>query len=209
MSLNMCVCVCVYLYIYVYMLLRVFFVTSLVAQLVKNPPTRQEIPVWFLGQEDPWRKIGYTLIFLGFHGGSDSKESSCNSGDPGLIPGLGRSPREGNDYLLQYSCLDNSMDSGAGGLQSFLGFQRAREDWATNTFTFTYLLYSALTDFATPKHKDLPWGKKNIALGFPDGPVVKNPPCNARDNSSTHGPGRSHVPWGSCVHRHKYWGPPP
>ena len=51
--------------------------------------------------------------------------------------------------------------------------------------------------------------KKWSALGFPDGPVVKNPPCNARDNSSTHGPGRSHVPWGSCVHRHKYWGPPP
>ena len=115
MSLNICVCVCVYiyLYIYVYMLLRVFFVTSLVAQLVKNPPTRQEIPVWFLGQEDPWRKIGYTLIFLGFHGGSDSKESSCNSGDPGLIPGLGRSPREGNDYPLQYSGLENSMDRGA------------------------------------------------------------------------------------------------
>ena len=44
-----------------------------------------------------------------------------------------------------------------GGLQSFLGFQSAREDWATNTFTFTYLLYSALTDFATPEQKDLPW----------------------------------------------------
>ena len=45
-------------------------------------------------------------------GGSDGKESTCNSGDPGLIPRLGRSPGEGNDYPLQYSCLKNSMDRG-------------------------------------------------------------------------------------------------
>ena len=38
------------------------------------------------------------------------KESACNEGDLGLIPGLGRSPREGNGYLLQYSYLENSMD---------------------------------------------------------------------------------------------------
>ena len=49
----------------------------------------------------------------GFPGGSDSKESACNLGDPGLIPGLGRSPGEGNDNPLQYSCLENSMDRGA------------------------------------------------------------------------------------------------
>ena len=42
---------------------------------------------------------------MGFSGGSDSKESTCNAGDPGLISGLGRSPGEGN-----YSCLENSMD---------------------------------------------------------------------------------------------------
>ena len=46
-------------------------------------------------------------------GGSDGKESACNVGDPGLIPGLGRSPEEVNNYLLQYSCLENSMDRGA------------------------------------------------------------------------------------------------
>ena len=46
----------------------------------------------------------------GFPGGSDSKESACNAGDPGSIPGCGRSPREGNGYPLQYSCLENSMD---------------------------------------------------------------------------------------------------
>ena len=49
---------------------------------------------------------------MGFPGGSDGKESARNAGDLGLIPGLGRSPREGNGYPLQYSCLENSMDRG-------------------------------------------------------------------------------------------------
>ena len=54
----------------------------------------------------------YTSI-VGFLGGSDGKESACNTGDMGLIPGLGRSPREGNGYPLEYSCLENSTDRGA------------------------------------------------------------------------------------------------
>ena len=48
----------------------------------------------------------------GFPGGLDGKESACNVGDLGLIPDSGRSPEEGNGYLLPYSCLGNSMDSG-------------------------------------------------------------------------------------------------
>ena len=48
-----------------------------------------------------------------FPGGSDGKESACNVGDLGSIPRLGRSPGEGNGSLLQYSCLENSMDRGA------------------------------------------------------------------------------------------------
>ena len=48
-----------------------------------------------------------------FPGGSVSKESTCNVGDPGLIPGSGRSPGEGNGNPLQYSCLENSMVRGA------------------------------------------------------------------------------------------------
>ena len=48
-----------------------------------------------------------------FPGGSDGKESACNSGDLGLIPGLGRSPGGGHGNPLQYSCLENSMDKGA------------------------------------------------------------------------------------------------
>ena len=51
------------------------------------------------------------LPFLGFSGGSDYKESACNAGDPGLIPGSGRSPKERNGYPLQYSYLQNSMHS--------------------------------------------------------------------------------------------------
>ena len=50
---------------------------------------------------------------MGFLGGSDSKESSCNAGDLGLIPGSGSSLGYGNGYPLHYSCLENSMDRGA------------------------------------------------------------------------------------------------
>ena len=47
---------------------------------------------------------------MGFPGGSDGKESACNVGDLGSIPGLGRSPGEGKGYPFQYSGLENSMD---------------------------------------------------------------------------------------------------
>ena len=50
---------------------------------------------------------------MGFPGDSYRKESACNTVDPGLIPGLGGSPGEGNGYLFQYSCQENSMDRGA------------------------------------------------------------------------------------------------
>ena len=58
-----------------------------------------------------WRRDRLpTPVFLGFPGGSAGKESACNLGDLGSIPGLGRSPEEGNGYPLQYSGLKNSMD---------------------------------------------------------------------------------------------------
>ena len=50
---------------------------------------------------------------MSFPGGSDGKEFACNAGDPGLSPGLGRHPGDGNGNPLQYSCLENSMDRGA------------------------------------------------------------------------------------------------
>ena len=57
--------------------------------------------------------IFFYPLSWGFPGGSDSKASAGNTGDPGSIPGLGRSPGEGNGNPLQYSCLENSMDWGA------------------------------------------------------------------------------------------------
>ena len=59
---------------------------------------------------------GQLIKDRGFPGGSDSKESACNTGvagDMGSIPGSGRSPGEGNGNSLQYSCLENPMDRGA------------------------------------------------------------------------------------------------
>ena len=59
----------------------------------------------------PWRRDRLpTPVFLGFPCGSAGKESACSAGDLGSIPGLGRSPREGKDYPLPYSGLENSMD---------------------------------------------------------------------------------------------------
>ena len=60
----------------------------------------------------------YLFIYLNicklrFPGSSDCKKSSCNVGDLGSIPELGRSPKEGNGNQLQYSCLENTMDGGA------------------------------------------------------------------------------------------------
>ena len=56
------------------------------------------------------KKIITYSRFMGFPGGSTSKESTCNAGDLGSIPGLGRCPGEGNGHPLQYSGLENSMD---------------------------------------------------------------------------------------------------
>ena len=53
------------------------------------------------------------IVHKSFPGGSDGKESACNAGDLGSVPGSGRSPGEGNGNPLQYSCLEDSMDRGA------------------------------------------------------------------------------------------------
>ena len=57
--------------------------------------------------------LGIIKIYMGFPGGASHKESAYNTGDPGLIPGLGRSPGERNGTPLQYSCLENPMDGEA------------------------------------------------------------------------------------------------
>ena len=60
------------------------------------------------------------------HGGSNGKESACNVGDPDSIPGLGRSPGEGNGNPLQSSCLENPVDGGA---------RQAPIHWVTKSWT--------------------------------------------------------------------------
>ena len=69
----------------------------------------------------------FVELFQGFPGGSDGKESVCNAGDMGSIPGSGRSPEEGHGNQLHYSCLENSMDKGAWWLKS-MGLQRVGHD---------------------------------------------------------------------------------
>ena len=55
----------------------------------------------------------FSVIYQGFPGGTNGKESPANAGDVGLIPVSGRSPGEGNSNPLQYSCLENPMDRGS------------------------------------------------------------------------------------------------
>ena len=83
----------------------IHFISKLL--LLKNPSAMQETRV----RKIHWRRNRLpTPVFLGFSCGSAGKESACNVGDLGLIPGLGRSPGEGKGYPLQYSGLENSMD---------------------------------------------------------------------------------------------------
>ena len=97
---------------------------SLIVQWVKNPPAMQETLVRFLGRDNPpWRRDRLSIpVFLGFPCGSAGKESTCNAGDVGSTPGLGRSPGEGKGYPLEYSGLENSMDC------MFMGLQRVGHD---------------------------------------------------------------------------------
>ena len=70
-------------------------------------------------QWEEWKTGGIldmSLSQMGFPGGSAGKEPACNVGDLGSILGLGRSPREGSSYEIQYSGLENSMDSMVNGI---------------------------------------------------------------------------------------------
>ena len=80
----------------------------------------------------------------GFPGGSKGKESACNEGDLGSVPGLGRSPGEGNDYLLQYSCLENPMDRGA--LQAIDLVTKSQTRLSRHAFTFQCLYRPTLLE---------------------------------------------------------------
>ena len=108
------------------------------------------------------------------------KKSTCNVGDLGSIPGLGRSPGEGKGYPLQYSGLENSMDCIAHGVP---------KSW-TQLSDFHFHIAAKCWSFFQPPPSDsmLP----SIWLqGFPDSSVGKESTCNAGDPSSIPGLGRS------------------
>ena len=106
------------------------------------------------------------LSFLGFTGGSEVKASACNVGDPGSIPGLGRSPGEGNGNPFQYSCLVNPMDGGAW-WATVHGVAKSRS--RLSDFTFTGLqsfeslrLSKSVNSLTTIENKDvrfIGWGR--------------------------------------------------
>ena len=73
---------------------------------------------------------------MGFPGGSDGKESPGNAGDLGSIPGLGKSPGEGNGYPVLYSCMENSMDRGAWRV-TVHGVTKSQTRLSTHTQTHT------------------------------------------------------------------------
>ena len=93
-----------------------------------------------------------TWLPWSFPGGSDGKQSACNAGNPGLIPGSGRSHEERNGNPFQYFRIENSMDRGAGGLQS-MGSQS--QTWLNNLHF-------------------------HFSQGFPGGSVVKESTCQCR-----------------------------
>ena len=66
-------------------------------------PLSRSVACWYGNQQLPWAEFCIT----GFPGGSNSKESACSAREQDSIPGLGRSPGEGNGYPFQYSCLEN------------------------------------------------------------------------------------------------------
>ena len=91
---------------------------------------------------------GKYSVFWGFPGGLDSKASACNAGGPGSIPGLGRSPGEGNGNPFQHSCLENPMDGGAW----WAAVHGVAKSWTrlsdfTFTFTFSLLTFGGITLF--------------------------------------------------------------
>ena len=91
-----------------------------------------------------WNRI---LCPTGFPRGSDSRESACNAGDPGLIPGLGRSPGGGNGNLRQCPCLENPMDRGT--LRATVqGVTQSQPRLSDFTFVFPSCYHSPLNYMA-------------------------------------------------------------
>ena len=76
-----------------------------------QPLSQCHITVHHWDPSHPHLSASFRWYLRGIPSGSEDKEFACNAGDLGLIPGLGKSPGEGNGNPLQYSCLENSMDT--------------------------------------------------------------------------------------------------
>ena len=109
--------------------------------------------------------------------------SACNTGDPGLIPGLGRSPGEGNGNPLQYSCLENPMDRGAW----YATVHGVTKSW-TRLSGFTFTVYHRTASLLL--HTILLMIFKFYKL-FPCSSAGKESTCNAGDLGSIPGLGKS------------------
>ena len=85
---------------------------GLIPELRRSLGEEHGNPLQYCALEDSMDCIVYAhfIFMLGFPSGSDGKESTCNAGYLGSVPGLGRSPGKGSSYPLQYSGLENSMD---------------------------------------------------------------------------------------------------
>ena len=104
---------------------------------------------------------------LGNPGGSDGKMSTCNVGDLGSVPGLGRSPGGGHGNPAQYSCLENPMDRGA--------WQAAVHSVA-QSWTQLKRLSKHMLNLYIYHHISF----KNLASNFPSGAVAKTPHSQCR-----------------------------
>ena len=101
-----------------------FFSAELLsAGVLDQAPKAFILPAWHLKHA--------LISFRDGYDGSGSKRSTCNAGDLGLIPESGRSPGEGNGYLLQDSCLENPMDRGTW-RATVHGVAKVRPNWATS-----------------------------------------------------------------------------
>ena len=128
---------------------------------------------------------------LCYHNGLVGKESACSGGDQSSVLGLGRSPGEGNNYPLQYSCLGNSMHRGAS-WATVHGV--AKSQTQLSNFYFSHPIHSSQT-FKLPTQHNLAnlqlFASYLLQLGFPRGSAGKESACNVGDLGSIPGFRRS------------------
>ena len=153
--------------------------------IVSNLPI--PYPRWELCTRPLYLSNNEQLVFLGFPGGSDCKGSACNEGDLGLIPGMGRSPGEGNGYALQYSGLENSVDKGA--WQSILHrVQSIGHNWATFTFKFNEFQLKRVSPSNSIFHRNR---TKNFTICIETQKTMNNQSKLQKENQSC----KNQAPW--------------